>query len=863
MVDFSTPLPVGLPPTFLPALLQLLPSGVVYYTPVYDAAGIVIDFEFAYLNPVAQRMLGLPAQPAVTYVQQWPGSVTSSAFAFHRTTFLAREPAQLDQFFQADGYDICIRAHAVRLEAGLLVTFTDAADQPRTVVEETLRQSQASERAARTEAEAEHHYLYQALMQLPANFNLLRGPEHVFELVNSSYQQLFPNRQLLGRPIREALPELAGQGFFEALREVEQTGQPLLLPETETWADFQGNGQYEKRYYNAWFLPLPGIAGRANSILNVAIDVTSQVQARQQVQILNEELAVINEELRASNDEYLLANTFLSEAQQELRQLNQELEARVAARTADVQRARAEAERQRRQWEQLFMRAPAAICIFNGPEWIYEFVNPDYQAMFYSRELLGKRLLDALPELTDQRLLDILHHVYNTGETYQGHEVLVPLARTEDGPIESIYFDLTYQARYDEAGQVDGLITYAYDVTQQVLARREREARQGELQRIFEQAPVAISVLRGPQLVIELANAAISHLWGRLAAQTVGRPYSEAMPETIGQGFEAMMRRVLATGQPSVITEMPVTLARTHTGQPAQAYITFLFHPLFDEHSIPSGLIAVGTEVTEQVLARQQVQDLNEELAVINEELTATNEELNHSNTQLTRTNVDLDTFVYTASHDLKAPITNIEGLLLALQEHLPAEVWRDELVSQLLEMMQGAVERFRVTINQLTDVSRLQHAQNQPAEQVWLSAVVEDVRLDLLPMLQAAAGQLSVEVEPGLVVFIAPKNLRSVVYNLLSNAIKYQQPSQPPAVSLRAVRAGSSVMLTVQDNGLGLTSAQQQQLFGLFQRLHTHVEGTGVGLYMVKRMVENAGGSITVQSQPGQGTTFSILLPS
>jgi PAS domain-containing protein len=96
------------------------------------------------------------------------------------------------------------------------------------------------------------------------------------------------------------------------------------------------------------------------------------------------------------------------------------------------------------QWR-LNQRAPAAICIFNGPDWVYEFVNPRYQAMFPGRALLGKPLLEALPEVSGQPLVQILQRVYNTGETFEGREVLVPLARAEGQPIEDIYFDLTYR----------------------------------------------------------------------------------------------------------------------------------------------------------------------------------------------------------------------------------------------------------------------------------------------------------------------------------------------------------------------------------------------------------------------------------
>jgi signal transduction histidine kinase len=106
-------------------------------------------------------------------------------------------------------------------------------------------------------------------------------------------------------------------------------------------------------------------------------------------------------------------------------------------------------------------------------------------------------------------------------------------------------------------------------------------------------------------------------------------------------------------------------------------------------------------------------------------------------------------------------------------------------------------------------------------------------------------------------------KNLRSILYNLLSNALKYGHPDRAPRIRVACVPEGDDLVLTVQDNGLGLNGPQQKHLFQLFQRLHTHVEGSGLGLYMVKKIVENAGGTIEVQSQVNEGTTFTIRFPS
>jgi signal transduction histidine kinase len=135
-------------------------------------------------------------------------------------------------------------------------------------------------------------------------------------------------------------------------------------------------------------------------------------------------------------------------------------------------------------------------------------------------------------------------------------------------------------------------------------------------------------------------------------------------------------------------------------------------------------------------------------------------------------------------------------------------------------------------------------------------------VREDLRPLLEQTGATLVLDVATLPPLQFSEKNLRSVVYNLLSNAVKYRHPIRPPHIAVRAQVSPDGTVLTVQDNGLGIEAAHLPKLFTMFQRFHDHVEGTGVGLYMVKRMVENAGGQVKVDSQPGLGTTVTVHLP-
>ena len=107
--------------------------------------------------------------------------------------------------------------------------------------------------------------------------------------------------------------------------------------------------------------------------------------------------------------------------------------------------------------------------------------------------------------------------------------------------------------------------------------------------------------------------------------------------------------------------------------------------------------------------------------------------------------------------------------------------------------------------------------------------------------------------------IFYARKNLRSILYNLLSNAIKYRSPDRPLLVRIRTEQVGPETVLSVQDNGLGIRPHQLHKLFSMFTRLHSHVEGTGIGLYMIKRIIENNGGTIEVESEIEAGTRFTV----
>jgi PAS domain-containing protein len=278
------------PTGFSSLLLNLSVSGVLLMQPRYEASGELVDFDGVRLNPAAQHMLRLPECPAESFLTLYPTAKLAGVFDFYREAFRSDTVARRQNLYQLDGLDGYYLLVAQRYQDLLVVSFTDTNNQPRSAVEDALRASQAREQAARAEAEAERQRFQDVLMQLPAQVAINRGPDHVFTLVNAAYQQLFPTRPVQGLPVRQALPELEGQQFFNLLDRVYQTGEPFYSRSMPAAVDFTNSGDLEQRYVDVFFQALHDAQGQVTEVLNFAVDVTAQVEARQQVEQLNQEL---------------------------------------------------------------------------------------------------------------------------------------------------------------------------------------------------------------------------------------------------------------------------------------------------------------------------------------------------------------------------------------------------------------------------------------------------------------------------------------------------------------------------------------------------------------------------------------------
>ncbi|MBJ6110660.1 PAS domain-containing protein [Hymenobacter sp. BT523] len=237
-------------------------------------------------------------------------------------------------------------------------------------------------------------------------------------------------------------------------------------------------------------------------------------------------------------------------------------------------------------------------------------------------------------------------------------------------------------------------------------------------------------------------------------------------------------------------------------------------------------------------------------------------QQLEEQNARLVRTNEDLDNFVYTASHDLKQPINNMAGIF---EELTRTAYFRDPDAIKLIAYFERALAQIFSTIDDLSAIVRGQRQQQEvPAEAVALAPLVAEVVNSLQDQVTQTGAQFDLDFDTCPTIQFVRPNLQSLLYNLISNSLKYAAPGRPPVIRLSCTpdAASGRPILTVQDNGLGIDMERYgAQLFQLFRRFHTHVEGTGMGLYLVNRIVQIHGGRLEVSSVVNEGTTFRMYL--
>jgi PAS domain S-box-containing protein len=485
-------------------------------------------------------------------------------------------------------------------------------------------------------------------------------------------------------------------------------------------------------------------------------------------------------------------------------------------------RAEREAQRSRELLKRIIDHAPNVI-VFKDAEGRCVLINERGSRELHGRapaDVIGCRDEDLFPPAVAADLRAQDRAVVEAGAplTFQ-HEL--PTAGGKVRAYLTTRFPLA-----DASGEPTGVGAIKVDVTE--LRRAQESAVQ--LAALVQSAPDAILTV-DPDGRIATWNPSATAMFGLTAEEAVGRSYEETLvppgDREASRARDADLGRTMMFRAPRMRADGSVF--------PAQISVA----PLTGADGAPGGVLAIVRDITDLVDAERELRERAE---------------------QLERSNVDLERFAYAASHDLQEPLLTMKLAAAAVAASADGRLDDDERA--LLAQVDEGAARLSAQIRGLMDSARVALGVLQ-AEPVPLETAVQDA-LDALRA-GADAADARIEVRCPLPTVTVPRPVVSLVMqNLLSNAIKYRRPDVPPRIVIAGERADGHVSVSVSDNGVGLAEADRERIFGVFARAQTGVPGTGMGLAIVRRMLERHGGAIAAESAgPGRGSRFIVRLPA
>ncbi|HYF30208.1 MAG TPA: CheR family methyltransferase [Chitinophagaceae bacterium] len=506
--------------------------------------------------------------------------------------------------------------------------------------------------------------------------------------------------------------------------------------------------------------------------------------------------------------------------------------------------------------ESVFMNAPFPISVLRGPDHRYELVNEHTKKLIGNRDVTGLTVSEAFPEVESQGYIALLDNVYNTGVPFIGNESYIRFDRMGDGTMHDAYFNFVYQPVYDlEGKKIDGILSAAMEVTEQVLARKKIEQSEAQF----------VALADNIQNLAWMADATGWIYWYNKRWYD----YTGTKPEDMqGWGWQSVhhpqyLPAVIEKWKQSIdngaLFEMIFPL-RGSDGVFRQ-FLTRVY-PIKDDQGKVVRWIGTNTDVHEQKSFSDALENAVQERTI----------ELMEANLSLQKANEQLNSFNYISSHDLQEPLRKVRTFSsLIIKEE------SDRLSpngKEYLLRMEGTVNRMQQLLDDLLAYSRTRTSE-RAFEPTDLNLLIEDVKKDFEEAISEKKAVIET-VNLGRINVISFQ-FKQLIQNLVSNSLKFSKASVPLHIKVEGRTADVNEMahikfagktpyyhLSFTDNGIGFDPIYKDKIFEVFQRLHDRkeYEGTGIGLAIVKRIVENHNGFIEATGKPTEGAKFDIYIP-
>ena len=695
--------------------------------------------------------------------------------------------------------------------------------------------------------------------QSPSFFAILRGPENVFEAVNHAYSQIIGlGREVLGKPLFEAIPETRGQGFDGYLAQVRETGEPMVFRALPVRLE-RTPGVFQDCFIDITYLPLTESDGTHTAVIAHGTDVTEEVMARQRAEQLLARSEAAREEVAAANEQLQESATELEVQTEEL----QAIAAQLEERTEEAETARAAIGNIVESVTDGFVAFDQALR--------YTYVNARAAEMWARKpgELIGKTPMEVWPESQQSSLIPALQRVLATRKP-----------EVQEGFAASL--DMVIELRVYPAPD-GGIVAFFADLTE----RRRAE----ESARFLANASGVLAASGDYQTTLtNLANLAVPLLRDWCAIDTLADPNSTAWPPKVERvaavhqdpeklivarnlttkfpqdwSRETGNAGVIRARQPMFIREVTDDMVRAGARNEEHYALLHLLDirsiiivPLISRERVLGTMTLVmaesGRRFTDADLALATDLGGRAGVALDNARLLRDAAEANAVKTE----------FLRTISHELRQPLNAMRGYL---------SLWTEGVRGDLSPMMRDDVDRLSrnqqhlaTLIEDLLSFTRLDAGQMKVARvAVPIDPIFTTLEAMVRPEMDTRGVHFSyLPAGPGIAAVGDRDRIIQICLNLVTNAMRATPASGK--VVIHCVPEDDFVTIEVMDTGLGIPEDKLEAIFAPFvqvgRALNAPMEGAGLGLAISRGLAEAMRGTLTVRSAPGAGSTFALRLP-
>ena len=781
-----------------------------------------------------------------------------------------------------------------------------------------------AQNTARKQLEQSENNLKSIILQAPMAIAILRGPEYVVEIANESALNLWGKtlQDVNSISIFESIPELSLQGVKEILNSVRASGKHLST--TELPLKIMRSGTLETVYMNFSYEPIYDDHSNSNKIMVLGYDVTPQVIARKEIEKSEQSIRSLVESApfpiavyTGSEMRITLANQSMVDAWGKgsdvigklYRNLLPELENQniyeqietvyktgiafnainqrvallkdgflknhyfnysftplkdsggliygvmnTAAEVTELNEVKEKIEESEKRFRDAVHQAPVAMIIVRGPENIVNMVNKPYLELVdkSTSDLLSRPIFEALPD-AEEIISPIFKEIYRTGEAFHGYEFPVTLTRL--GKKENCYFNFVYHPLLD-GNMVTGIMVVATDVTANVTAKKLLEENEQKFRLLADSMPQFVWTAdeRGK---LNYFNQAVFNFSGYTKEEIVEKGWLSIVHDDEREENTKRWMDAIATEKDFIIEHRFRKSDGTYRWQLTRAI------PQRDKKGKITMWVGTSTDIQDQKMFTSELE----------REVLERTKELFQKNDDLEKMNKELQSFAYISSHDLQEPLRKIQTFATQLREREYENIsdrGKDKFIR-----MQSAADRMQTLIQDLLAYSRTS-VQERIFEKANISTIVEEVKEDLEYDFEGR--NTTIEIVNDFKIDVIPVQFRQVLFNLITNSLKFTKPDSDAKITIDSLVAFGSELdnsnlkpdveyccIIFTDNGIGFEEEYSEKIFQVFQRLHgkEKFQGTGIGLAIVKRIVENHEGIITAHGLLNEGATFKIFIPT